>query len=115
MFTAFLKAITVVGLILALLWRSPNYEVLLSFLVCVAALVVVNQAIQLKNYIWLVVFLAVCALFNPVFPVAMSHNGHLMTNIVCAGLFGSSLLLLKALPRMSVPSITHRTPGSQSL
>jgi len=51
MFTAVLKAIAVVGLIIALFWRSPNYEALLSFLVCVAALVVVGQAIQLKNYI----------------------------------------------------------------
>jgi hypothetical protein len=115
MFTAVLKAIAVVGLIIALFWRSPNYEALLSFLVCVAALVVVGQAIQLKNYVWIAVFFAVCALFNPVFPVAMSPKGHLMTNIVCAGLFASSLLLLKTLPRMSMPSITDRRPGSESL
>src|SRR5580765_1727426 len=98
MFTAVLKAIAVVGLIIALFWRSSNYEELLSFIVCMAALVVVSQAIQLKNYIWLVVFLAVCALFNPVFPVAMSPNVHLLANIVCAGLFATSLLLLKTLP-----------------
>jgi len=115
MFTAVLKATTVVGLIIALFWRSPNYETLLSFLVCMAALVVVGQAMQLKNYIWIAVFFAICALFNPVFPVTMSPNARLMANIVCAGLFASSLLLLKTLPRMSVPSITDRTPGSQSL
>lgn len=115
MFTAVLKAIAVVGLIIALFWRSSNYEVLLSFLVCVAALVVVGQAIQLKNYIWIVVFLAICALFNPVFPVTMSPKFHLLANIVCAGLFASSLLLLKTLPQMSIASITDRTPGSESL
>ena len=115
MFTAVVKATTVVGLIIALFWRSPNYETLLSFLVCMAALVVVGQAIQLKNYIGIAVFFAICALFNPVFPVTMSPNVRLMANIVCAGLFASSLLLLKTRPRMSVPSITDRTPGSQSL
>lgn len=115
MFTAVLKAITVAGLIIALFWRSPNYETLLSFLVCMAALVVVGQAIQLKSYVWIAVFFVVCAVFNPVFPVAMSPNVHLMVNIVCVGLFASSLLLLRTLPRMSVPSITDRTPGSQSL
>ena len=115
MFTTVLKAIAVVGLIIALFWRSPNYEALLSFLVCMAALVVVGQAIQLKNYVWIAVFLAVCALFNPVFPVTMSSKVHLTANIVCAGLFASSLLLLKTLPRMSVASITDRTPGSESL
>jgi uncharacterized protein DUF6804 len=115
MFTSVLKASAAVGLIIALFWRSSGYEALLSLLVCVAALVVVGQAIQLKNYIWILVFFAVCVLFNPVFPVTMSPNVHLMANIVCAGLFASSLLLLKTLPRMSVPSITDRTPGSQSL
>ena len=70
MFTTVSKGITVVGLIIALFWRSPNYEALLSFLVCMAALVVVGQAIQLKNYVWIAVFLAVCALSCPIrFPV----------------------------------------------
>ena len=115
MFTKILKVITVAGLLIALFWRSPNYEVLLSFLVCVAALVVVSQAIQSRNFIWIAVFLAVCALFNPVLPVTMSRNVHLTANLVCAGLFASSLLLLKTQPRMSVLSITDRTPGSESL
>jgi len=115
MFIAILKAIAVVGLVIALFWRSPNYEALLSFFVCVAALVVVGQAIQLKNYIWILIFLAICALFNPVFPVTMSRNVHLTANLVCAGLFATSILLLKTLPRMSVLSITDRTPGSESL
>ena len=95
--------------------RSQNYAALLSFFVCVAALVVVGQAIQSKNYIWIAIFGAVCALFNPVFPVAMSPNIFLITDIVCAALFASSLLLLKTMPRMSVLSITDRTPGSESL
>ena len=115
MFTAVLKAIAVVGLVIALFWRSPNYEEMLSFLVSLAALVVVGQAIQLKNYIGIGVFLAVCALFNPVFPVSMSRNVHLIANVVCAGFFASSLMLLKTLPRMSIASITDRTPGSESL
>ena len=115
MFTSVLKAVAIVGLIVALFWRSPNYEALLSFFVCVAALVVVGQAIQLKSYIGIGVFLAVCALFNPVFPVSMSRNVHLTANVVCAGLFASSLMLLKTLPRMSIASITDRTPGSESL
>jgi hypothetical protein len=115
MFIAILKAIAVAGLLIALFWRSPNYEELLSFFVCVAALVVVGQAIQLKSYIWISVFLGICALFNPVFPVTMSRNVHLTANLVCAGLFATSLLLLKTLPRMSILSISDRTPGSESL
>lgn len=115
MFTKILKATAAVGLLIALFWRSANYEELLAFFVSVAALVVVGQAIQLKSYIWIAVFLAICALFNPVFPVAMSRNVQLTVNLVCAGLFATSLLLLKTLPRMSMLSITNGTPGSESL
>lgn len=115
MFAKILKTVAVVGLLTGLFWRSQNYATLLSFFVCVAALVVVGQAIQSRSPIWIAIFLAVCALFNPVFPVAMPRNAYLITDIVCAALFVSSLLLLKTMPRMSVLSITDRTPGSESL
>jgi hypothetical protein len=115
MFAKIIKAVAAAGLLTALFWKSPNYTTLLSFFVCVAALVVVGQAIQSRNPIWIAIFLAVCALFNPVFPVAMSRNVYLITNIICAALFASSLALLKTMPRMSIVSITDRTPGSESL
>jgi hypothetical protein len=115
MFATIIKAVAVVGLLTALFRRSENFAALLSLFVCVAALVVVGQAIQSRNPVWIAMFLAVCALFNPVFPVAMSRSVYLITNLICAGLFASSLLLLKATPRMSVLSITDRTPGSESL
>jgi hypothetical protein len=115
MFPKIIKVVAVVGLLTALFSRSQNYAALLSFFVCVAALVVVGQAIQSRNPLWIAIFLAVCALFNPVFPVAMSRNSFLVTDIVCAALFASSLLLLKTMPQMSVLSITDRTPGSESL
>jgi hypothetical protein len=115
MFAKIIKAVAAVGLLTALVWRSPNYAALLSFFVCMAALVVVGQAIQSRNAIWIVIFLAVGALFNPVFPVAMSRNVYLITDIICATLFASSLALLKTMPRMSILSITDRTPGSESL
>jgi hypothetical protein len=115
MFVKITKVIAVVGLLIALFWRSQNYAALLSFFVCMAALVVVGQAIQAKNYAWIAVFLAVCALFNPVFPVSMSRNISFVADILAAALFASSLLLLKTTPRMSVLSITDRMPGSESL
>lgn len=115
MFMAISKDLAVLGLLVTLFWRSPNFQEVLSFFICVTALAVVGQAIQLKKYTWIALFLGICALFNPVFPVSMSRNLHLMTNLVCAGLFAASLLLLKTPPQMSILSITDRTPGSESL
>ena len=115
MFAKIIKTVAAVGLLTALFWRSPNYAALLSFFVCVAALVVIGQAIQSRNPIWIATFVAVCALFNPVFPVPMSRNAFLITDIVCAALFATSLVLIKTMPRMSILSITDRTPGSESL
>jgi hypothetical protein len=114
-FAKIIKTVAVVGLLTGLFWKSQNYAVLLGFFVCLAALVVVGQAIQSRNYIWIMTFLAVCALFNPVFPLALSRSVYLISNIICAALFASSLMLLKTMPRMSVLSITDRTPGSESL
>lgn len=115
MFAKIIKSVAAVGLLIALFSKSSNYATLLSFFVCVAALVVVGQAIQSRNPIWIVIFVAICALFNPVFPVAMSRNVYLITDIICAALFASSLTLLKTMPRMSILSITDRTSGSESL
>ena len=115
MFAKIIKSVAAVGLLTAFFWSSPNYATLLSFFVCVAALVVVGQAIQTRNPIWIAIFLAICALFNPVFPVVMSRKVYLVTDIICAALFVSSLALLKTMPRMSILSITDRTPGSESL
>jgi hypothetical protein len=101
----------------AMFWRSaPDYQLLLEFVVLVGAIVVVQQAVQAGKYFWAAGFLVIAVLFNPVVPVLqLSGSFSLLMVLVCVAPFAISLGALKTRPLLSIPSITNRTPGSQSL
>ncbi len=104
-------------LVLAILWRSSadNRTFAAAFVVWAGAAVVLVQATQAHKYVWAAVFFAVCLLFNPIVPVLASRNSFLLLDLACLGIFMGSLSVLKTKPRLSIASITDRTPGSESL
>ena len=116
MFTKIMKWVSIVVLLLAVL-RLPtaSYQVLLEIVVCVAGLLVLTQAVRAGKYFWAAGFLAIAVLFNPVVPVALSRKILLGLDWVCLAAFLLSLAALKRQPTLSMPSITNRTPGSESL
>ncbi len=116
MLTKIMKWVCVAALLLAAV-RIPNtsYQVLLEILVCVGAIMVVAQAFRESKYFWAVGFTVIAVLFNPVIPVALARNTFLWLDAACLMAFLVSLAALKTRPLLSVPSITGRTPGSQSL
>ncbi len=118
MITQIAKYAAVVVLLGAVVWRSNSlYEILVQFVVCVGALMVVRQAILARSYFMTVVFCAVALVFNPVAPIAFSGKTSLLLQLFSVSMFVVSLLTLKSgmTPRLSMPSITDRTPGSESL
>jgi len=54
-------------------------------------------------------------MFNPIMPIAISPNLLLTLNVLTAGLFMVSFQVLRPTPRMSLASITDRTPRAESL
>ena len=97
-------------------WRSSaDYRTVLAALVCAGAIVVLVQSVGAGKYIWAAAFLAVSVLFNPALPISFPRNTFVMLDLVCLVLFAVSLAALKSTPRLSIPSITDRTPGSESL
>jgi len=60
-------------------------------------------------------FVAIACVFNPVRPVAVSPSVFLFLDALTLVLFMVSLRALGTQPRMSIASITDRTPGSESL
>jgi len=88
---------------------------MLEILICVSALMVVGQAWRAGNYLWAAGFVVIAALFNPAVPVEISRNAFLWLDALCIVTFLVSLAVLKRHPRLSMPSITNRTPGSESL
>jgi hypothetical protein len=98
-----------------LLSSSAGYRIALEIEVCVAAFVVVAQAIRNGKYMWGMAFLALALLFNPALPVPLTHRIFLGLEWFSIGAFLISLAALRTMPILSIPSVTGRTPGSESL
>jgi hypothetical protein len=116
MLTKIVKLVAVAALLLGVLPHpSGSYQVLLDIFVCVTAVVVATQAFRTRSYIWAAGFAAMAVLYNPVLPVVFARTTSLWLDVVCLMTFMLSLVALKSRPRLSIPSITNRTPGSESL
>jgi hypothetical protein len=116
MLTKIMKWVSIVALLLAVL-RLPtgSYQVLFEVVVCLSGLLVATQAVRAGKYLWAPGFAAIAVLFNPVVPVALARRTFLWLDVVCLMTFLVSLAALKTRPTLSIPSITGRTPGSESL
>ncbi len=116
MFTRIMKWVSIAVLLLAAL-RLPtgSYQVLFEVAVCMSGLLAATQAVRAGKYFWAAGFLAIAVVFNPVVPIALSRKIFLWLDWVCLAAFLLSLAALKRQPTLSMPSITNRTPGSESL
>ena len=93
-----------------------NYEFLLRAVTCAGAAVVAVQAFQSAKHLWTICFFAIALLFNPAIPIfPLADTLGLFAIVVAAAAFAVSLTKLKSLPLLSMPSITDRNPGSESL
>ncbi len=93
-----------------------DYELLLTVVVFLGAIVVLQQAVSERRFIWAGGFAAIALVFNPAAPLFQASGGWFrMTALACTALFAISLAALKTRPVLSIASITDRTPGSESL
>jgi len=118
MHTKVLTWLSIAALLATLaLWSSaPAFQLELNLVVSVAATVVLIHAFQARKYRWMAGFLATALLFNPAIPIfRLGGSVSLALVILSLVLFTISLAALRPPPLMSIPSITDRTPGSQSL
>jgi hypothetical protein len=116
MTTKIAKYVSIAALLLAVLLRGfRDYRLLLAFVICWGAIVVVRQAARSQKYIWAFAFVLIAILFNPVWMVRLSTTFSLWLDVGCLTAFAASLFLVRSQPTLSIPSITDRTPGSESL
>jgi uncharacterized protein DUF6804 len=103
-------------LTLIVLWRSSDSRTLIAgFLVCAAAVVAMVQATRVRKFGWILVFLGITVLFNPLVPMFFSRGVFLALYLGCLATFLLSLRMTLPAARLSMASITDRTPGSESL
>jgi Na+/H+ antiporter NhaD/arsenite permease-like protein len=117
MIAKLIKWIAIAALFLALFWQPfAENRILLRYLVWAGAIVLLMQAVRAGKYLWIGLFLAAAVLFNPIRPLAFSAGVFLVVNAITLVLFMVSLGRgLRTKPRLSIASITDRTPGSESL
>jgi len=118
MYTEVMKWVSITALLLAVVfWRSaPNYQGALNLVVSASAAVVLIQAYQVREYRWAAGFLGIALLFNPAVPLFRLAGGPSLALVVLTVVpFAISLVALRPIPLLSIPSITDRTPGSRSL
>ena len=106
---------SVVLLLAGLHLLTASYQVFLELIVCISGLLVLTQAVRSSSYIWAAGFLAIAVIFNPVVPVVLYRKTFLWLDWLCLMTFLVSLAALKRQPVFSIPSITNRVPGSESL
>ena len=93
-----------------------GYEFPIRLLICSGAAVVAVQGFRSGKRRWTIGFLAIALVFNPAVPAFPLANGlGLVAIVLTAAAFAVSLSALKSQPLLSIPSITDRNPGSESL
>ncbi len=116
--TRLVKWLCVAALFVAfVLWQwIASYEFPLKVLVSLGAGVVAVQAFHSGRNRWTMCFISIALLFNPAIPVLPLANGlGLIAIVLTAAAFAVSLTKVRSQPLLSIPSITDRNPGSESL
>ncbi len=108
--------LAVAALLAAAIWSpSAGFRILLELVVCAGAIVIIQQAANSSNYLAGAGFIIIALLFNPLVPVPLSRGMFLWLDVFCIAAFLTSLVAIKTQPRLSIASLTGRTPGSKSL
>jgi hypothetical protein len=93
-----------------------GYELPFRLVICSGAVVVAVQALHSARHRWTTCFVAIAVLFNPAIPVfPLATMLGLVTILLAGAAFSVSLSSLQSVRLLSMPSITDRCPGSESL
>ena len=117
MLTKIFKCCSVIALLAVVVLRpsGTGYALLTQFLVCAAASMAAVESFQTRKPALAIGLMLVATAFNPVFPLRMPQLLFLGTATVALGIFMLSIVTFRSRPRLSMASITDRTPGSESL
>jgi hypothetical protein len=116
MLTTVMKYFAIAVLLAGIFWQpTTNLRSYLDFVVAAAAIFVLVQAINLRKYWWMAVFVAIFFLFNPILPIVFSFGTMVALQIVTAAVFAASVQMLKTNHRLTIASITEATPRTESV
>lgn len=116
MYIKIMSVLSVVALGFALWTVNANFQVLLQFVVCAAAILIMLHALRAQpQYSWAAAFSGLVILFNPIWPIAFPHSVFLFVDLTGIFLFIFYVTLHKAKLQPAVTSIKDRSPQLRSL
>jgi Family of unknown function (DUF6804) len=93
-----------------LLISNPTYRVLLEFLVCASAVLVVLHSVRAEaQYLWAATFCAIAVVFNPLFPIALPSRVFFLLDTISMAIFVFYYRAYKAKPRLAMTSVIDRS------
>ncbi len=117
MYLKIMISVSIAALGVALLLTSnPGFRVLLEFLVCASAVLVVLHSVRAEaQYLWAATFCGVAVAFNPIVPIALPSRVFLLLDVISVALFVAYYRAYKAKPRLAMSSVTDRSPQPRTL
>jgi len=114
MLTKIMMWVSIAIVLLALLELPVTSEPLLvEIVVCASSLLVMCKAV--RSYLLATGFLPLIVAFSPISPILISGRTFLWLNWIGLAAFLVAVITLKTERTLSMPSITNRTPGRESL
>jgi hypothetical protein len=99
-----------------ILWHyAAQQSLLFPAILCGGSLLAVYHASRAQKRFMAWEFLGVAFLFNPLLPLFRAGDSSLLAVWISIAAIVTCLTALKTQPLLSIPSITDRTPGSESL
>src|SRR5437870_13786036 len=103
MLTRIMTIACITALLVAVSWHSfPEYRVPFSLVIWAGAIVVSVQAVRTARFSWMLVFLGIAGVFNPIMSVALSRGVYYALELVTLGLFMVSRAVLSMEHGLSV-------------
>ena len=116
MLTKIMMWVSIAMVLLALLELPVTSEPLLvEIVVCASSLLVMCKAVRSGQYFLATGFLPLIVAFSPISPILISGWAFLWLNWIGLAAFLVAVITLKTERTLSMPSITNRTPGRESL
>jgi len=116
MLTKIMMWVSIAMVLLALLELPVTSEPLLvAIVVCASSLLVMCKAVRSGQYLLATGFLPLIVAFSPISPILISGRTFLWLNWIGLAAFLVAVITLKTERTLSMPSITNRTPGRESL
>ncbi len=97
-------------LILAAAFIGTDWFTVFRYITAILALIVTWFAVQARQWWWVLVFVAVAVLWNPVYPFSFSGIVWILAQPIAGSVFLIAGVLIRQ-PRTPSPKIVKRMPG----